>query len=84
MRMSKAAARDCLKRQSRLLEGKTMEAHTEKHFHAWLERSVHSSEQHETEKLIQALLCECPELLADRSWPELRAIAEATINNKRG
>jgi len=83
--MSKAKARECLKRQTRLQEDKTMltmtkimDCDTAEHFYAWLERTVHISEQHETEELIFALIKECPDYLVSRSWPEMRALAEAT------
>jgi len=59
---------------------KIMDTDTAEHFYAWLESTVHISEQHETEELIFALITECPEYLVSRSWAEIRAIAAATTN----
>jgi hypothetical protein len=61
---------------------KIMDCDTAEHFYAWLESTVHISEQHETEELIFALIKECPDYLVSRSWAEIRAIAAATTNPK--
>lgn len=52
-----------------------MDHKTAEHFYAWMERSVHESEQHETEQAIHALLREHPDLVATHSWPEMRRLA---------
>ena len=53
-----------------------MDRQTAEHFYAWLEKTVHISEQHEVEQGIHALLRDYPELLETHSWSEMRRLAE--------
>jgi len=49
------------------------------HFYAWLEKTVHITEQHETEEAIHAVLRLHPSLISEGySWPEIRRMAEVT------
>ena len=53
-----------------------MDRQTAEHFYAWLERTVHISEQHDVEQAIHALLRLHPDLIEKNySWPELRNMA---------
>lgn len=53
-----------------------MSRDTAEHFYAWLERSVSTSEQHDVEQMIHALLRQHPDLVDSHSWPEMRDMAE--------
>lgn len=53
-----------------------MDRDTAEHFYAWLEKTVHISEQHEVEQAIHRLLRDYPELVESRTWPEMRELAE--------
>jgi hypothetical protein len=48
----------------------------ERHFQAWLERSVHEDDREEVEsKIRQYCSGETPEYWGNKSWPELRDMA---------
>ena len=53
--------------------------HTRKHFGAWLRQFVPARDRTGVRKSILALLAIDPELLAGRSWPELRVLAERSV-----
>ena len=53
-----------------------MDRDTAEHFYAWLEATVHISEQHEVEQGIHRLLRDYPDLAQTHSWPEMRRLAE--------
>ena len=56
-----------------------MDRETAEHFYAWLEKTVHITEQHETEEAIHAVLRLHPSLISEGySWPEIRRMAEVT------
>jgi hypothetical protein len=53
-----------------------MDRETAEHFYAWLEKTVHISEQHDVEQGIHAILREHPELVEKGySWPEIGNMA---------
>jgi len=54
-----------------------MDRDTAEHFYAWLNRTVHESEQRKVEQQINALIREYPDFLITKSWPEMRTIAES-------
>lgn len=53
-----------------------LDFHTSQHFSRWLERTVPACDRAQVQSGILALLRGDPGLLEDRSWPELRALAE--------
>lgn len=55
---------------------------TAEHFYRWLTETVFEDEQHQVEQDIHALLREYPELVQDRSWPEMRRLAERMASHK--
>jgi hypothetical protein len=60
-------------------QNKIMSYDEAEHFYAWLEKTVHITEQHETEEAIHAVLRLHPSLISEGySWPEIRRMAEVT------
>ena len=53
--------------------------HTRRHFTAWLKQFVPARDRGGVRKSILALLAIDPGLLAGRSWPELRALSERSV-----
>jgi hypothetical protein len=49
----------------------------EKHFQEWLDRTVCLDDRDAVEKAIRDLVCQYPELLENRSWPEMRRMTES-------
>lgn len=49
---------------------------TANHLNAWLKRSVHDDDRKAAWDSIVVALSEYPELVKDRSWPEIRAIGD--------
>jgi hypothetical protein len=62
-----------------ITQQKIMSYDDAEHFYAWLNKTVHITEQHEVEESIYAVLRLHPTLISEGySWPEIRRMAEVT------
>ena len=57
-----------------------LDDYTERHFRKWLDVTIgNDAERLDTERAMRDFMADHPEVAGDRSWPEVRQLAERSL-----